>query len=56
MRRLKGKKYFAEARLIQFGHHLKMTIENLLKSHKAKTDEHTENTCSTKEKLENESL
>ena len=56
MRRLKGKKFFAEERLIQFGRDLKMTMENLLKSDKAKTDEQTENTCSTKEKLENESF
>ena len=42
--------FVTEERLIQFGRDLKMTIENLLKSDKAKTDEQTENTCST-EKL-----
>ena len=51
VRRLNGKKFVTEERLIQFGRDLKMTIENLLKSDKAKTDEQTENTCSTEEKL-----
>ena len=51
VRRLNGKKFVTEERLIQFGRDLKTTIENLLKIDKAKTDEQSENTGSPEERL-----